>query len=140
MATIGRLMKNLAMLQAYFDAPVSDGALDASRTFWPARTRSAPSTITRSPGLSPSAHVNGLVRPDHRDLMDSLQVLDGPLGDHERTLLDLDDGTHLGVLAGAEHVSRIREDATREHGAGGHVDLSIEGGCPPLRGIDASVR
>src|SRR5207244_13191004 len=46
---------NLATVPAYFGAPVSDGALDTSRTFWPARTRSAPSTITRSPGLSPSA-------------------------------------------------------------------------------------
>src|SRR5262249_32838516 len=38
---------------AYFVARLSADASDASRTFWPARTRSPPSTITRSPGPSP---------------------------------------------------------------------------------------
>src|SRR2546425_470040 len=153
MATTGRLMKNLAMVQAYFGALVSDGALDASRTFCPARTRSTPSTITRSPGLSlrddperadaridlHRAHVNSLVRPDHRNLVDPLHVLNSPLGDHEGVLLHLDDGPNLRVLAGAQHVSRIREHTAREHGAGRHVDLPIQGGGPPPCGIDGPV-
>src|SRR5262249_30862398 len=40
--------------ETYFGALVSEGPLDSGRTFCPARTRSPPSTTTRSPGLSPS--------------------------------------------------------------------------------------
>src|SRR6516165_4848058 len=39
---------------AYFGTAVWTGTPDSSRTFWPARTRSPPSTTTRSPGFSPS--------------------------------------------------------------------------------------
>src|SRR2546426_1977456 len=42
----------------------------------------------------------------------------------------IDDGPDLGVLAGAQHVAGIRKDTTRQHRAGRHVDLSIQGGCP----------
>ena len=47
----------LIMAGVYFGAEVSDGALEASRTFWPARTRSPPSTTTRSPTFSPSVTI-----------------------------------------------------------------------------------
>ena len=141
-ATIGRLMKNSAMMGSYF------GGVGLGRR---ARRRCEPSDpaargrrlrrSTRSPGFSPSAmtpqradarvdlhraHVDGVVGPDDRDLLHALHVLDGALGDRQRVLLRLDDGPHLGVLAGAEHVAGIREHAAREHGAGRHVDLAIE--------------
>src|SRR5439155_875915 len=65
-ATMGRLMKNFAMAGVYFGAAGSDGALAASRIFWPWRTRSPPSTTTRSPGLSPSAMTHsGPTRTSH---------------------------------------------------------------------------
>src|SRR2546429_2532925 len=38
----------------------------------------------------------------------------------------LDHRPYLGVLARTQHVAGIRKDASREHGAGRHVDLSIE--------------
>src|SRR5438094_331167 len=65
-ATMGRLMKNFAMAGVYFGAAGSDGALAASPIFWPWRTRSPPSTTTRSPGLSPSAMTHsGPTRTSH---------------------------------------------------------------------------
>src|SRR5262245_49731480 len=70
-------------------------------------------------------HVDGLVPPDHRDLVNTLHVLDGPLRDQERVLLHLDHGPDLSVLTGAQQVPRIGKDASGQHGAGGHIDLSV---------------
>src|SRR5207245_5397839 len=69
------------------------------------------------------ADVDGVVRLDDRHLLRALHVVDGPLRDQQRTLPRLHDRADLGVLAGAQHVAGIREDAPRQHGAGGHVDL-----------------
>src|SRR5215813_13347298 len=85
------------------------------------------------------AHVDRVVRADHCHLMHALNILHGPLRDQERVLLHLDDDADLGVLAGTQEIPGIREDATRAHGAGGHVDLSIQRGGPPLAGIDGPV-
>ena len=71
--------------------------------------------------------------------MSALHVLNGALGDQERGLLHLDDGADLGVLAGAQHIARIRKDASREHGAAGDVHLSVESDrAPPVR-VDGAV-
>src|SRR5207248_2159788 len=123
MATTGRLMKNLAMI----------ALLRRSRRRGRARRR--PDLLASSrpihpldddplPGVQPlrdepegadarvdldRAHFDRVVGFDHRDLMDPLQILDGPLRDQERILPRLDDGPDLRVLAGAQHVPGIRE-------------------------------
>src|SRR5882762_9989752 len=75
-------------------------------------------------------YLDRLVGLDDGDLLHPLHVLHSPLGNEERVLLHLDHRPYLGVLARTQHAAGIRKDASREHGAGGHVDLSIQGGGP----------
>src|SRR5882724_1986311 len=145
MATIGRLMKNLAIVELFRRAGRGGRArrrphlLAGSHPVGPLHDHSLAGLepIGDDPERADArvdlhrAHVNSLVRSDHRNLVDSLHVLNSPLGNHEGALPHLDDGPNLRVLARAQHVSRIREHTAREHGAGGHVDLSVQGGGPP---------
>src|SRR5438309_6016095 len=115
MATIGRLMKNLAIVELFRRAGCCGRArrrphlLAGSHAIGPLHDHALA-------GLEPGgddperadarvdlhrAHVDRLVRFDHRHLVDALHVLNGPLGDHESVLLHLDDGPNLRVLAGA---------------------------------------
>src|SRR6266513_5843187 len=153
MATIGRSMKNRAMV----------GLL---------RSRARPRGVRRQPdflagaypvasldddalaGLQPLGHhpqranshidldradVDRVVGAYHGDLMNALNVLDGTLRDQERGLFHLDDGADLGVLAGPQQVARVRKHPSREHGAGGDVHLSVESRCAYRVGIDGAV-
>src|SRR5262249_56317260 len=85
------------------------------------------------------ADVTRIVGADHRDLMNSLHVLDGSLGDQERVLPHLDDGANLRVLTGAQQIARVRKHASGEHGATGDVHLSVESRCASRVGIDGPV-
>src|SRR5438067_11554677 len=153
MATMGRLMKNLAMVglfrgagccgRAGLDPDLLAGArsidaLDDDPLAGLQPLRDDPERAHARVDLD-GADVDRVAGPDHRDLMDSLQILDGALGHEERVLLHLDDGPDLGVLARAQHVARIRKDAARHHGAGRHVDLTIEDVGSSTRGIGAAV-
>src|SRR5207245_165845 len=154
MATIGRSMKNLAIGGGLLPRAAFGGLARRQPDLLAGAHPVASLHDDPLAGLEPlgddperadarvdlhPAHVHGLVRPDHRNLVDPLHVLNGPLGDHEGVLPHLDDGPDLRVLAGAQHVSRIREHAAREHGTGGDVDLPIQGGGPPSCRIDAPV-
>ena len=72
------------------------------------------------------AQVHRVVGPDDGDLSHALDILHGSLWHQKGVLLHLDDGSHLGVLAGTQHTAGIREHAARQHGAGRHVDLPVE--------------
>src|SRR2546425_7588887 len=154
MATMGRLMKNLAMV-----------GLLRRRARLGGRGRRQPNLLAGAypvasldddplAGLQPLRHrperanphvdldradVNRIVGADHRDLVDALHVLDGALRDQERGLLHLDDGANLRVLAGPQQISRVRKHRSREHGAAGNVHLSVESRCAPRVGIDGAV-
>src|SRR5437870_12297889 len=119
MATIGRSMKNLA---------IGGGLLP--RAAFGGLARRQPDLLAGShpvaalhddplAGLEPLGddperadarvhldrpHVNRLVGPDDRHLVDALDVLDGALRNQQRILLHLDDGPHFRVLARAQDV------------------------------------
>src|SRR6266545_3553869 len=152
-ATIGRSMKNLAMWSLLrrvglggrarresdlLAGPHAVAALDDDPLAGLEAGRDDPERADAGVGLH-RAHVDGLVRADHRDLVHALNVLHGPLGDQERVLPHLDDAPDLGVLAGTQDVPGIREGAARQHGPGGDVDLSVQGGGPSLTEVRVPV-
>src|SRR5437879_1071550 len=127
MATMGRLMKNLAIAGLLRRAGPGGGhgldpnllagaraieALDDDPLARLQPLRDDPQ------GAHARARFHGpyldrVVGLDDGDLMHPLDVLHGPLGDEERVLLHLDDGTNLRVLAGAQDVAVIGKDPPR---------------------------
>src|SRR5277367_516091 len=59
------------------------------------------------------------------DLVGALQLRDRALRNHQRVPLQVDDGTHLGVAARAQYVSRIRKQPGNPNGPGALVDLAV---------------
>src|SRR5262249_60727501 len=71
---------------------------------------------------------------DCHDLVLSLKVPHGPLGNEERSLFDLDDGAYLRELPRAQKVIRVREDSPDIDGAGRRADLPVHDlGRPRVR-------
>ena len=86
------------------------------------------------------SHVHRLVGADHGDLMDALEVLDGPLGNKERVLPEIDHGAHLHELAGAQELARVREHPSEVDGAGRPTRPRGRGSRPSRGGGTSSRR
>jgi hypothetical protein len=164
MATMGRLMKNLAIRapvrpkgssgpgregsgrrpglgQGRLDLPAGSHLLeplddDPLAGFQPLRDDPEWADALSNLDLP---ELDRVVGADHADLMDALHILYGSLGHEQRVLLHLGDRPDFGVLARAQHVPRIGERASCHHGAGRHVDLAVQVVRSPPRGVDASV-
>ena len=110
--------------------------------------------MTRSPGFNPCSDdpegadaladldlskVHGLVGSDHRDLVDALHILDGPLRNEERAFLRVDDRAHLRVLAGAQEIARVREYSPDVDGAGRLPDRAVQDRDRPPVGVTRPV-
>src|SRR6266571_7935726 len=154
MATIGRSMKNRAMVSLLRSRARPRGRVRRQPDFLAGAYPVASLDDDPLAGLQPLRHrpqranphidldradVDRVVGADHCDLMNALHVLDGTLRDQERGLLHLDDGADLGVLAGPQQVARVRKHSSCEHGAAGYVHLSVESRCASRVGIDGAV-
>src|SRR6516165_4565079 len=153
-ATMGRLMKNLAMVALLRGRARLGGCARRQPNFLAGAYPVASLHDDTLAGLQPFAHrpqranpyveldladVDRVVGANHRDLMDPLHVLNRALRDQERGLLHLDDGTNLRVLARAQQVARVRKHRAREHRTARHVHLSVESRRASRTGIDGAV-
>src|SRR5207244_6411131 len=141
MATMGRLMKNLAMVGLFRRRARLGGRVRREADFLAAAYPVASLDDDPLAGLQPLLHrpqrahphvdldgadVDRVVGADHRDLMNPLHVLDGALRDQERRLLHLDDDANLRVLAGAQPITRLRKHPSRQHCAAGNAHPSVQ--------------
>src|SRR5260221_11614457 len=116
MATIGRLMKNLAMALAR-PLGVGQRGLDLLAGFHSvdsldddplARLQPLPDDPEGADALADldGSKVHRLVASDHGDLVDALLVQDGQLRNEQRAFFRVAYGAHLSVLTGAPKVVR----------------------------------
>src|SRR5260221_4142789 len=141
-ATTGRLMKKRAMALLLPRRSCGGGAAGRClrRDDWSSRLDSRESFHDRpvtwlqagvdNPETAYALSRNDLpdldlaIDPDDADLIGPLHFVDRPLRDEERSLLRLDDSTHLRVLARPQDVARVREEPYSRDRAGLHIDLT----------------
>src|SRR5262245_62078974 len=127
MATMGRLMKNLAMASLFRPrARLHERARRQPNFLAGAYPVAAldddPLTRLQPVGHGPQranphvdldrADVDHVVGTHHGDLVNPLHVLDGALRDQERALLHLDDSANLRVLTRAQQIVVVRKDGS----------------------------
>src|SRR5258708_37340207 len=143
-ATIGRLMKNLAMAlarplgldQCGLDLLAGFHSVDSLDDDPLARLQPLLDDPEGADALSdldlPKVHC--LLGSDHRDQVHALLVQDGPLRNEQRLFPGSYEGAHLRVLAGAQEVARVREHSPDVDGAGRLPDRAVQDrGPPPVR-------
>ena len=117
------------------EEPVTDSPVEPVDPAVPLKAKAPPPpnpqavTLAVFERLPPSAYPEPLIRG----------IPHGSLWHQKGVLLHLDDGSHLGVLAGTQHTAGIREHAARDDGAGRHVDLPVKGDGSSSRRVHTAV-
>src|SRR5256712_2171590 len=148
-ATMGRLMKNLAMAlarplglgQRGFDLLASLYSVDSLDDDPLARLQPLPDDPEGADALADldGSKVHRLVASDHGDLVDALLVQDGPLRNEQRAFFHADDGAHLRILAGAQEIARVWEHSPDADGAGRRPDRAVQDRDRPSVGVNRPV-